>query len=461
MGSRRRWILLALVVLVMTVFASVATGAALLYAPRRRAPNVQVASVSLKGLPREEVALRLGTVQRTELVTWALEGALLEVPIRLVLDVEATLQRVFEWGRSGDLRQRWSDWRRLQPGEIIPAVWRVADGEVERVAEAFRSLAAEAPVDAALRQEGDRVWIDPGRDGRALDEGALAAQVAEVAAGRLRFDLPRKAVAPVISTAAVEALGVSTLRGKMTTYYDAANLTRTNNILLASQEIRSVLLTPGETFSFNDRVGPRTAARGYQVAHVILADALVPGLGGGICQVSSTLYAAAVKAGMTVVERVNHSLPIWYMEPGMDATVSWEGPDLVLQNDTGKHLLITVESEVTGATTVRIFGPPGGGAHLESVVQSRFPPPVQRVVDPLLPPGQEVVEQEGQDGIMAVLYRVADGERTLVNQSYYQAHPRRIRVGPELEPVPNWEEGLLPGEPGAGEGAPLPDEAGG
>ena len=125
-----------------------------------------------------------------------------------------------------------------------------------------------------------------------------------------------------------------------TTYFDASIINRTENIRLAAKALDGKLLAPGEQFSFNKTVGQRTAEAGYKEAMFIVGKTYVPGLGGGVCQVSSTLYNVAVLAHLEILERHHHSLPVNYVPPGQDATVSFPYSDFRFRNITDNYLLI-------------------------------------------------------------------------------------------------------------------------
>lgn len=114
---------------------------------------------------------------------------------------------------------------------------------------------------------------------------------------------------------------------------------RVTNIILATATMNNYVMLPGEIFSFNRVNGPRTAERGYQPAPVIVGNTVVPGLGGGVCQVSSTLYNAVLEAGLEVVERYPHSRPVGYVPPGRDATVS-DYLDFKFRNSTDRMIMI-------------------------------------------------------------------------------------------------------------------------
>lgn len=128
--------------------------------------------------------------------------------------------------------------------------------------------------------------------------------------------------------------------GGYVTSFNSYNQGRTNNIYLASKAINNFVLFPGETFSFNQVVGKRTSVKGYLPATVISKGELSEDIGGGICQVSSTLFNAVDNAGLKVIKRFSHSRPVTYIPPGRDATVSWNGPDFVFKNNYNQPILI-------------------------------------------------------------------------------------------------------------------------
>lgn len=137
------------------------------------------------------------------------------------------------------------------------------------------------------------------------------------------------------------------------TYYDAKNTTRTTNINNAVKRLDKIVIPNGETFSFNQTVGKRTVLAGYEEAKVVQGDEFVDGLGGGICQVSSTIFQAALRANLDITVRACHSLEISYVPLGADATVQWNTQDFQFKNDSGSDIRLTVTaSEGTLTCTV-------------------------------------------------------------------------------------------------------------
>ena len=118
-----------------------------------------------------------------------------------------------------------------------------------------------------------------------------------------------------------------------TTWYKVYEVDRTHNLTKAANIINGVMVKPGQVFTFNQTVGPRTGVTGYRDALIIVGDRFEPGTGGGICQVSSTLYNAVLLAGLEIVERYNHGLAVAYIPPGLDATVAYGLQDFRFRNN--------------------------------------------------------------------------------------------------------------------------------
>jgi vancomycin resistance protein YoaR len=153
------------------------------------------------------------------------------------------------------------------------------------------------------------------------------------------LEIPMLSVYPKVDS---ELLGNirSNRIGSYVTSFNLSNKKRTNNIKLAVNAINNYVIFPGETFSFNQVVGKRTAAKGYLKAKVIVRGEFSEDIGGGICQVSSTLFNAVDSAGLKIVQRFSHSRKVPYIPPGRDATVSWYGPDFSFKNKYNQPVLI-------------------------------------------------------------------------------------------------------------------------
>jgi vancomycin resistance protein YoaR len=195
------------------------------------------------------------------------------------------------------------------------------------------------PKNAILDKSGN---IIPEQVGYRLDRQNFAEQVYSYFFNNVsssELEAPLHAIYPQVDS---ELLGTirSEKIGEYVTSFSINKKNRYNNIYLAAEAINNFVLYPGETFSFNKVVGERTAGKGYLPAPVIIKGKFSEDTGGGICQVSSTLYNAVDNAGLEVIHRYPHSSPVSYVPPGRDATVSWNGPDLVFKNKYNQPILI-------------------------------------------------------------------------------------------------------------------------
>ncbi|PTX65038.1 vancomycin resistance protein YoaR [Melghirimyces profundicolus] len=170
------------------------------------------------------------------------------------------------------------------------------------------------------------------------------------------LEVPVQVWKPRITTGILKRIKEKRL-GSYTTVYNPNNWNRTHNIKLSVKAIDHQVVPVGEIFSFNRTVGIRTTARGYRPAKVIVQGEYTEGIGGGICQTSSTLFNSVERAGLRIIQRVSHSKRVTYVPVGRDATVSWGGPDFQFQNQLNRPILLSATAK-NGALTVEVFGSP-------------------------------------------------------------------------------------------------------
>lgn len=167
------------------------------------------------------------------------------------------------------------------------------------------------------------------------------------------IEIPTEHVFPRVDSELLSQISISKL-GSFTTYYKESYEERAHNIRLSAAAINNHVVFPGERFSFNEVVGKRTTSKGYKRAPVIVRGELSEDVGGGICQVSSTLFNAVVLKGIQIVERYTHSRSVPYVPPGKDAAVSWWGPDFVFKNKYNQPILIRTTAR-HGKITITIY----------------------------------------------------------------------------------------------------------
>jgi vancomycin resistance protein YoaR len=241
------------------------------------------------------------------------------------------------------------------------------------------------------------------------------------------------------STADARAMQIKGLVASYQTFY-GGEPNRIHNVQLVSHLVDGHVIAPGAIFSFNEATGARTADKGFLEAPVIINGELKTGLGGGVCQVSTTVFNAAYEAGLPIVSRTNHALYISHYPQGRDATVNYPDTDLKFTNDTGHWILLRTWVG-SSSLTVALYGTP---VHRRVVSETSplvvtGPPPVKRIKDPSLFVGQTVVEESGSSSLKTSNERKvydADGKLLFDTTFYssYRGEMKVIRVGTKKRP---------------------------
>ncbi len=213
-----------------------------------------------------------------------------------------------------------------------------------------------------------------------------------------------------------------------TTYFDGGNADRSANIRLAAEKINGTELKPGEVFSFNGTVGERSEKSGFKSAKIIEDGKFVQGIGGGVCQVSTTLYNAALLAGLEIKEYHPHSLQVSYVAPSRDAMVSGSYCDLKFENNRETPVYIRVSCTLSSITCTVYGESDGCNYSFKSVVTEVVPRPPQTTVEG----DDDRVISFGRDGTASEGYLIAerDGEisETLIRKDKYSALPDIVQI---------------------------------
>ena len=181
-----------------------------------------------------------------------------------------------------------------------------------------------------------------------------------------KVEIPAELLEPEITEESLKALLFRDKLGACTTYYYGSTASRINNIDLVAQKLNGLVLMPGEEFSYNGYVGQRTEEAGFQYAGAYNNGQVVQEVGGGICQVSSTLYYATMCANLQTLERSCHTFIVTYLPIGLDATVSWPGPDFKFKNDRDYPIKILAWTEQENKSlTIEIWGSNIDGTYVE------------------------------------------------------------------------------------------------
>lgn len=228
-----------------------------------------------------------------------------------------------------------------------------------------------APINATINEHGA---IVPGQVGHKLFSRIFKDQFYTYFFGQgpSSIEVPELDVYPKVDSELLAHIRIQRI-GQYVTHFNAGNRNRSHNIALAAKAIDNHVVFPNETFSFNEVVGKRTTDKGYTSAPIIVKGEFSEDVGGGICQVSSTLFNAVDNAGLSIVQRYSHSRRVAYVPPGRDATVSWYGPDFRFQNKYNQPILIRTK-QYGGSIAVTLYS-----SDVINVAPRRVPDPSSRL----------------------------------------------------------------------------------
>ncbi|MGL6104763.1 VanW family protein [Romboutsia sp.] len=338
----------------------------------------------------------------------------------------------------------------------------------EKLKQQIEKIAKDIDVnvkDAQISINGSDITVEDETAGLKVNvDESLKNNIREIQKGNSKSQLVVTKIEPNVKKEYLKE--VDTLLGTHTTKFDSSVKGRSTNIRLATSRTSDVLLMPGDTFSYNDHTGVRSVANGYKNAPVIVQGVVQEGVGGGVCQVSTTLYNAVLYSGLELVNIKNHSIPSNYAQKGRDATVTDGGIDFVFKNNL--NYPVYVRNYVSGNTvTCQIYGSSKDkkniriSTNVDGVAQA----PIKKVEDPTLPKGEEKELEKARNGYTVSTYRVykdADGKTIKTEKvaiSYYPKKQGVIAVGTKEEVVPPTEEPspeLPPVQPPVQEPSPQP-----
>ncbi len=251
------------------------------------------------------------------------------------------------------------------------------------------------------------------------------------------YTIPLKTLYPKVTTNDISQEAFPDLLASFTTNYSSSSSNRATNVALATQKINGVVLMPGDTFSYNDTVGKRTVSTGFKEAGAYANGKVVNSVGGGICQVSSTLYNAVLRANLDIVDRSNHMFQVGYVPIGTDATVSWGAPDFKFKNSRSYPIKI-VATTSNRNVYIKIYGLKESTEYEVEIKSYRTGTVAYKTTyttDSSLASGQTKVIQSGSNGAKSETYRILklNGEvisKTLLSRDTYDPHNQIIAKGP-------------------------------
>lgn len=386
---------------------------------------VTVDGISLEGMSREEAKKTL-----MEKYPWNLQVAregkdgkeTLTIANMVEPEIDKLLDEIFTSKEGGDYILE------------INGEKEAIEAEAAAVARAWDVKPQNTKLDHFDNHTGKFIFTE-GKSGKIVDQEKLVAEIeAVIASGNYRqtIDASFLEIAPEDSDKVKSQYQtLATFTTKTT-----SNAKRNTNVRLAAEALNGTIVQPGEEFSFNEVVGQRTEEKGYQAAAAYSSGEVVQEIGGGVCQISSTLYRVVFQSGMEITYRRSHTFEPNYVTPGQDAAISWEQPDFKFINRSEGPICIRA-SYADQKATVSIYGIPvleeGITWDLYSEKTGEVDPPEPTYVeDQTLDPGTEKIEKAGTNGTTWVTYKVVykDGkeiERVKDHEKTYKGHAAVIR----------------------------------
>lgn len=408
----------------------------------RIAHGVTMADVYLGGMSAGEAQRSIEAwwkeKSREQVVLTALDVRESMTPSEMgaAIDVRKALKQAMRFGRSGSILARIQDVL-VKDGahkKVVPPI--SVDSSVLHVRLKKTATRVGRPAgNARLRIADGRLSVVPEHYGIRINEERSSQAIARALAyGRKVIPLIVEEDVPEVR--AEDARNIDFLLATFKTPFNPAKRDRTYNLRLAASAVNGVILKPGMEFSYNQIVGPRVMSRGFRNAPIFVRGKLEPGIGGGICQVSSTIYNAVLLAGLKVTERSHHSRIVPYVGPGRDATVNYGLLDLKFVNTNSKPIALI--TELSGSwLRVDVYG---SREDLREVYVTAGdikykPAGIKTITDRTLEPGTREVTDHGAPGVSVTIYRkIVDsrgGQKTeVVSRDYYPPQPKVVSVGP-------------------------------
>ena len=447
-----KWFLWFIAMVMLTATIAFTTLGILVLNRKTIYTNVWIESVNVSSLNKAEATDKVTAIFENELkqfnVKLSFNNKTWEYPYEALgyeYLFEEAIEEAYSVGRNGNYLERFKEIYALRNYPYIINLNTTYDvDKFAGITDEIKGSVERTPKDASIKRVNGAFDLTTETLGILIDEEELLLKIEESirTLSKDSIQIPISYSNPRITSEELEA--VHEVIGEFSTTFDSKVTGRSTNISIASTSINGVLLMPNESFSFNKKTGPRGIAEGYQEAPVIVNGQLVPGVGGGICQVSTTLYNAIVRANLEVVKRQNHSLPVAYVPLGHDASVFYGYLDLEFINN--KPYPIYLESYSSGSKVfVKLYSTKSEDfvIKLHSEVTETIEPKLEIKKDIALFVGERKVEKEAKKGYRVVTYKIystKNGEeikREQISRDYYPPVHGLVLEGTKPVPASN------------------------
>jgi len=356
-------------------------------------------------------------------------------------NIEEVAREAFSVGRDGTVLERYKKVKELESTSMNFSTSSSYDLSAAKTL--FNEIAEDInieSIDSTFDFNEGNIVVTKSVDGRSVDVDKLFKLLEEGFPGIENIEIPVKySPAEVTDEYYSKINGVI---GEFSTSFRGSAPGRIHNIKLSASSFKGMLLMPGDEVSYNETTGPRQAQLGYQEAPVILNGEITPGMGGGVCQTSTTLYNAILLAGLEIVERHPHSLPPAYVPKGTDGAVATGYLDLKFKNSFDYPIYI--DSSVIGDKVYfQIYGDlktRDYSIKIDTQLVDTIPYKVKETLDESLTPGSRVLVQEGRTGYKVNTFKsiIKDGvvlSREKISNDYYRERDYIYKVGPKIQVI--------------------------
>ncbi|SHF07842.1 Vancomycin resistance protein YoaR, contains peptidoglycan-binding and VanW domains [Caldanaerobius fijiensis DSM 17918] len=451
--------IITILVLFMMGVAFGGTYAYLLLNEKTIVKNVYVNGINIGGLSKENAILKLKEhyeplTQRDLILQWdSGEKKVVYSQVGVSYDYEKVVDKAYAIGKDKNVIKSLKDiYNANKKGVRLSLNMEIDDRKIDDILGVIAKEVDMPSEDARLLFNNGVFTVIPDKKGKKLDLAASKDLIlAAIKNGAGSVKLKVQEVMPKYTTDFFKR--VNTKVSSFSTQFNPADANRTDNIKTAAKALNGKLLMPGEEFSLNKTLGPRVISNGYKTAPVIVNGKLVDDVGGGVCQIATTLYNAVLRANLDVTRRIHHQFPVAYVPPGQDATIAGDWFDFRFKN-TSKYP-IYISSYVSGNRfNVDLYGDNymnGITLDFKSDIVKVNKAKTIYVDDDKLPYGKEEVERPPHDGMVVEVYRYVYKNGRLIKKEKlytdtYETVDAIIRRGTNKELLQDKDKNISPSQ---------------
>ena len=410
--------------------------------------GISIGSVDLSGKSFDQAVAAVDDyvdkIASSKIMIGSDEGNSIEVSVKelgVSWDDKEVIADALSLGRDGNIIERYKERKDIENEKrVYPLKLDYDRDKIKEIVESQASLYDVEAVNASLQKSDNGFTVVPGMPGQRVDingsVGKIVNSMSNFNGGTISVALEIETVEPKASTEDLEK--IKDVIGSYKTSFSSSGTDRSGNVRNGTNLVNGTVLNPGEQFSMYKTVSPFTEENGYFLAGSYLNGMVVESLGGGICQVSSTLYNAVLRAELQVDERYNHSMIVSYVDLSSDAAISGTAKDFKFTNNTDYPIYIEGYTTSDKQVVFNIYGvetrPENRKVSFESVKISETVPDTERIIGDSSMALGSISVQSAHTGYVGELWKIVtvDGtqtERTQVNKSTYQPSPKTATVG--------------------------------